>query len=123
MRLKRAQFEEAIEEALALLPPLLREKMENIEIILEDWPSQEVMEEMGVTSPYELLGLYHGVPRPARGFHYNLALPDIITIYQGPIEDSCRHTRDLKYLIRDVLYHEIGHYYGFSEEELARLEE
>lgn len=118
MKIKKARFEAAVREALKFLPAPLEEKIENLEIIVEDWPDEEVLEEMGLESPYDLLGLYQGVPRPARGFHYSLALPDIIFLYQKPIEDLCRNEKDLKYLIRDVLYHEIGHYYGFSDDEL-----
>jgi len=123
MRFKKTKVEQAIREALAGLPPILRQKMENVEIILEDWPAAEIRKEMGLKSRYDLLGLYQGVPRPEREFHSPALLPDTITIFQGPIEDLCRNERDLSREIRAVLYHEIGHFYGFSESDLAELEE
>lgn len=123
LRFKRAKVERVIWEALEGLPPLLRRKMENVEIILEDWPEADLSKEMGLSSRYDLLGLYQGVPRPERDFHCNAVLPDTITIFQGPIEDLCRNERDLKKQVKAVLYHEIGHFYGFTEEELEELED
>lgn len=122
MRFRRRDFEQAIREALELFPQVLREKMENVEIILEDWPQASIRKEMGLASRYDLLGLYQGVPRPARNSHYSAVLPDMITLYRGPIEDISRDKDELRRQIREVLYHEIGHFYGYSEEELERLE-
>jgi len=122
MRFKRQDFEQAIRAALALLPPVLRDKMENVEIILEDWPQASIRKEMDLASRYDLLGLYQGVPRPDRDSHYAAVLPDMITLYRGPIEDISRDKAELRRQISEVLYHEIGHFYGFSEEELEALE-
>lgn len=123
MRFKKSKVEQAIREALTDLPPALRQKMENVEIMLEDWPEAQIRKEMGLKSRYDLLGLYQGVPRPERDFHCTALLPDTITIFQGPIEDLCRNERDLRREVRAVLYHEIGHFYGFSEAQLAELED
>ncbi|MDZ4164950.1 MAG: metallopeptidase family protein [Smithellaceae bacterium] len=122
LRFKRGDFEQAIREALELFPPILRDKMENVEIILEDWPPASIRKDMGIPSRYDLLGLYQGIPRPARDSHYAAVLPDMITLYRGPIEDLSRDKDELRRQIREVLYHEIGHFYGFSEEELEDLE-
>lgn len=123
MLLKKHEFEEIINDAIKELPRVLREKMENVEIIIEEWPSKEVLEEMGISSKYGLLGLYRGIPMPERGTNYNFALPDAITLYQGPIERMAKDKNEIKKRIKEVVYHEIGHYYGFSEEELEGLEE
>lgn len=122
LRFKRRDFEQAIQEALENFPPVLRDKMENVEIILEDWPPANIRKDMGISSRYDLLGLYQGIPRPARDSHYSAVLPDMITLYRGPIEDLSRDKDELRRQIREVLYHEIGHFYGFSEEELEDLE-
>ncbi len=123
MSLTRLEFEEIINEAVKEMPQVLREKMENVEIIIEEWPSKEVLDEMGIASRYGLLGLYRGIPMPERGTNYNFALPDAITLYQGPIESMGKDRDEIKKRIKEVVYHEIGHYYGFSEEELERLED
>jgi predicted Zn-dependent protease with MMP-like domain len=122
MRFRRSTIEKAIDDALARMPLSLRSKIENVEILLEDWPDGEVQKEMGLSSREDLLGLYRGVPRPERSSFSPGGLPDTITIYQGPIESLCTNEREMRRLVKSVLYHEIGHYYGFSEEELLRLE-
>ena len=87
-------FVELVADALDSLPEEFLERMENVEVTIEDWPSREDLEEVGISprDKYSLLGLYHGVPLTQRGASYS-ALPDRITIYQGPIERAAGQDR------------------------------
>ena len=109
--------------ALKRLPPFLKEKIENVEVVIEDRASREIVQEMELRSPYELLGLYQGVPYQRRGFYYGNVLPDKITLYQIPIESVCRTREEVEMKVREVVIHEVGHYFGFDDERLRELEE
>jgi predicted Zn-dependent protease with MMP-like domain len=114
-------FEQLVREALRELPSLIRKKLENIELIIEDQADRETLKEMGISSPHHLLGLYRGIPYPRRGHWYGNVLPDTITIYQKPIESVCRDEKEIKAKVKEVVAHEIGHYFGFSEKKLRKL--
>ncbi|MGB9629486.1 MAG: metallopeptidase family protein, partial [Thermodesulfobacteriota bacterium] len=77
----------------------------------------------GLHSPYELLGLYQGVPIDRRGFYYGNVLPDKITLFQIPIESCCANKEEIEEKVREVVIHEVGHYFGLDEEKLRELEE
>ncbi len=103
------------------MPAGLREQMENVAFIVEEDFSDAPGEwEDGEN---ELLGLYHGISKKDRGFWYGNALPDRIIIYQRPLERISATEEELKENIRQTVMHEIGHYFGFDEEELRDLEE
>ncbi len=108
--------------ALKKLPKFLRRKMENVDVVVEDRASQEILDEMGLDSPFELLGLYQGTPLDRRGFFYGNVLPDKITLFQIPIESLCGNREAMEEKIRDVVVHEVGHYFGLSDERLRELE-
>ncbi len=116
--MKRKRFEELASEALDKLPEAFRSRLENVDIIVESRPSGGVLKESGVNGHGTLLGLYRGVPLKHRGTGYSSVLPDIITLYQEPIESICIDEAEVKQKIMDVLMHEIGHHFGMSEEEL-----
>ena len=108
----RERFAELVREALDELPPIFREKMKNIEVIVEEEPiAQE-----------SLLGLYQGVPFKHRGVWYGNVLPDKITLFKRNIERVSRTDEEIKQWVHKVLIHEIGHYFGFSEADLHRLD-
>ena len=109
----RARFEELVGEALAEIPMRFRKLIDNVTVMVED-------ESPPGTS---LLGLYHGVPYPHRspGSYGNLP-PDVIVIYQRPIESISRSDEDIKDHVRDTVLHEIGHYFGLGEAELREIE-
>jgi len=123
MKLTSKEFEEAVVSALERLPKLLKKRMENVDVVIEDRASQELLAEMGLRSPYELLGLYQGVPYDHRGFYYGNVLPDKITLFQLPIESVCKTREEVEMKAREVVIHEVGHYFGLDDEELAELEE
>lgn len=117
--MERAKFEEFVTEAVKDLPRFFKKKMENISIVIEDFPSIDVQNQMH-HGPYGLLGLYQGVPYTKRNTWYANVMPDKIIIYQKPIENYAKTEPEIKELVRKVVMHEIGHYYGLSEEELRK---
>ncbi len=116
MKISKREFEKLVEEAFEKLPSYFKERLENITIIVEDYPHIE-----GLQNQFSLLGLYRGIPYPRRGIFYGNVLPDVITLYQRPIEKHAKNKEELKRLIEKVLFHEIGHYFGFSDEELYKI--
>ena len=123
MRLTQREFEEAVVAALKRLPKFIKEKMENVDVVVEDRAPQDLITEMGLHSPSELLGLYQGVPLDRRGFYYGNVLPDKITLFQIPIESICKTKDEIKEKVREVVIHEVGHYFGLDDERLRELEE
>jgi predicted Zn-dependent protease with MMP-like domain len=122
MKLTRKEFEEVVVVALKRLPRFIKEKMENVDVVVERQASQEVLNEMGLHFPSELLGLYQGVPYDRRGFYYGNVLPDKITLFQIPIESICQTKGEVKEKVREVIIHEVGHYFGLDEDRLRELE-
>jgi len=117
----RRFFEQTVKEVVESLPVELKERLENVAFIIEENPStipEEWENEKG-----DLLGLYHGVSKKDRGFWYGNTLPDRIIIYQKPLERISAGLEELRENIRQTVIHEIGHYFGFDEEELRSLEE
>jgi predicted Zn-dependent protease with MMP-like domain len=102
----RRAFEHLVAEALNDLPEAFREKLENVEVVVEDWPGPETIRLAGVRHPAQLLGFYHGVPQTKRTHSYNLVLPDKISIYKRPIEMRCRTAKDIRETIRHVVRQE-----------------
>jgi predicted Zn-dependent protease with MMP-like domain len=95
--------------------------MENIEVVVEEEASREILESMGLRSPRDLLGLYQGIPFDRRGFYYGNVLPDKITLFKNPIESLCRNREQVEKRVRDVVIHEVGHYFGLDDERLEEL--
>jgi len=117
------RFHQLVLRALQGLPAEFRRKMENVEILVEDWPSEERRKRRGGRrGSGSLLGLYHGYPLKERGSWYGNVLPDQIVIYQGPIERICRNEKEIEIRVREVVLHEVGHYFGLEEEELRTIE-
>ena len=122
MHLSRDEFEKLVSKALEELPKKFRDRLENIVVVVEEAPSQEIMRQLGLKSPFGLLGLYQGVPLKHRGLHYGNILPDQIVIYQRPIEALARSQGDLLIRIRRTVMHEIGHFFGLTESELREIQ-
>ena len=119
----RQQFEKHVAEALASIPARFRRAMKNIAIVVEDEPSRELLREMDIDPPDTLLGLYQGTPLTERHWGYGNTLPDRVLIFQGPHEREAEDEDDLIVAIGETLIHEIGHYFGLSEEEIEEIEE
>ena len=121
--MERSEFERHVAEALRSVPRRFRDAMRNVAIVVEDEPSPELLDEMGIEPPETLLGLYQGTPLTERPWGYGNTLPDRVLIFQGPHERTAADDRDLVVAIGETLIHEIGHYFGLSEEEIAEIEE
>jgi predicted Zn-dependent protease with MMP-like domain len=122
--MKRREFEKLVEEALQTIPQDFRDAIRNMAIVVEQEPSPELLEEMEIDPPDTLLGLYQGTPLPERSWSESGSLPDRVTLFQGPIEDVADGEPDAIICeIGETLIHEIGHYFGLSEEEIEEIEE
>lgn len=121
MRVSRDEFEDLVAKAVEGLPDEFKKMLDNVAVMVEEEPSDEDLEEVGIDpeDPQrdELFGLYQGVPLPERGSSYS-ALPDRVLIYRGPILRCCESRREAIREIRDTVLHELGHYYGLEEDEL-----
>ena len=123
MKLTRKEFEQLVVSALRGLPKFIKGRMENVDVVIENQAPQRLLSEMGLCSPFDLLGLYQGIPIDQRGFYYGNVLPDKITLFQIPIESSCKTKEEIEERVREVVIHEVGHYFGLDEERLKELEE
>ena len=120
MRLTRREFHRLVFRSLQELPPRIRGALENVAVLVEDWPSVDDLEEAGLKKRRELFGLYTGVPLPDRAGGLP-PLPDTITLFQRPIESVCASRDEVGYQLRVTLLHEVGHYLGMSEDDLDQL--
>jgi predicted Zn-dependent protease with MMP-like domain len=120
--MEREEFQQLVVEAVKGLPSYFRKRMENISIVVDDYPTADEIERVGA-SRLTLLGLYQGIPLRRRSVWQNQSMPDKISIYQANIERSARTPDDVRKLVREVVMHEIGHYFGLSEEELREAQE
>jgi predicted Zn-dependent protease with MMP-like domain len=119
----RQGFEQLVAEALASIPRRFKKAMQNIAIVVEDEPSAELLADMEIEPPDTLLGLYQGTPLTERTWGYGNTLPDRVLIFQGPHQRAAEDEDDLVVAIAETLIHEIGHYFGMSEEQIEEIEE
>lgn len=117
----REQFEHIAQEAFDSLPATFRDRVENVQIVVEDYPSDDALENVKADR-FSLLGLYQGIPLPHRGTWYGTSatVPDKITLYQKNIEAVCRDDGEIALRIREVLFHELGHYFGMNEAQVRK---
>ena len=121
--MRRRDFEKLVEHALETIPRDFRDAIRNMAIVIEDEPSDDLLDEMGIEPEGTLLGLYQGIPLPERPWAQGNTLPDRVTLFQGPIEDVGEEERDIVKVIGETLIHELGHYFGLSEKEIEAIEE
>ena len=119
----RSRFQRLVEEALREIPPRFRSAMQNVAVIVEDEPPPHILEEMEIEPPDSLFGLYQGTPLSERGWGYGNALPDRISIYQGPIEEACEDDEEIRDCVAETVIHEFGHYFGMDEDQIEEIEE
>ncbi len=106
-----SDFEKLVKEALLEIPERMRKKMDNVEIVIEKRSPRS-----------SLLGLYQGVPKTTWGRGFGMRLPDKITIFQEPLERIARTPEKLKEIVKNVVWHEVAHHFGFSEKGVRELE-
>ena len=119
----REHFQRLVVEAVALIPKRFRREMKNLALVVEDEPAPDLLAEMEIEPPDSLFGLYQGTPLPERTWAFGNNLPDRITLFQRPIEEDCEDEDEVRAVIGETLIHEVGHYFGMSEEEIEEIEE
>ena len=121
MRVARDVFEDIVATGVNAIPRRFRDRLNNVEIVVEDWPSRDAVRAAGASHSAQLLGFYRGVPLPRRTHQYGLALPDKITIYQRPIEMRCTSIEQMCTMVIRVLQHEVAHHFGLEDERLHEI--
>jgi predicted Zn-dependent protease with MMP-like domain len=119
----RDRFRRLVSDALDTIPRRFQRHLRNVAIVVEDEPSPDLLAEMDIEPPDTLFGLYQGTPLTERRWDHGNALPDRITIFQGPIEDVSETEDDVVTEIGETLIHEVGHFFGLSEREIEEIED
>lgn len=120
--MKAEKFEHYVEEALSEIPKKFKKLIQNLAVIVEEAPSREIYKQTR-TSPFSsILGHYHGVPLKHRGPFYGNIPPDVVVIYKKPIEDICHSEEEIREKVKEVVKHEIAHYFSFDDDELDKIE-
>jgi predicted Zn-dependent protease with MMP-like domain len=119
----KERFTALVEDALRGIPRRFRDAMKNVAVVVEDEPSQELLDDLEMEPEDTLFGLYLGTPLTQRDSNYGNTLPDRISIYQLPIEEACEDEEDIRQCVAETVIHEFGHYFGLSEEEIEAIEE
>ena len=114
-------FYDLVAEALESIPQQFHDRLENVELLVEDFPSWNTMRLARVRSKWNLLGFYHGVPLTERTSGYNLITPDKISIYRRPIEAQVSTEEELRALVHRVVRHEVAHYFGIDDDRLVEI--
>ena len=117
------KFQQLVTEAIDSLPKRFRDAMVNMAIVVEDEPSPDQLQQVEVEPPDTIYGLYEGIPLPERQWAHGNVLPDKISIFRLPILEDSADEDDIVVGIGETLIHEVGHYFGLSEEEIMDIEE
>lgn len=118
-----ADIDEMARHALAALPEPMGRMTEGVVLQVMDFPEDDVCDEMDLESPFDIMGLYQGVSLAEKQLEASGALPDMVFLYRRPILDYwCETGEDLAHVVRHVLIHEIGHHFGFSDDDMDALE-
>ena len=118
----RERFGCLVAKAIEDLPAEFLNELQNVDIVVEDYPTAKQAVKAGLGRGHTLLGLYEGVPRTRRSAHYGMVLPDKITIFQKPIEARCSSEAGIIAEIEGVVKHEIAHHFGISDARLRQIE-
>lgn len=121
MRLSNSEFDRIVKQAIRRIPEEIRQHLENILITVQNRPAPEMLEEMGYPPDEPLLGVYWGVPLNERNALEPPLYPDTIYIFKAPLEEMCATIEELEEEIEITVAHEVAHFLGMSEEELAAL--
>jgi predicted Zn-dependent protease with MMP-like domain len=118
----KIEFENLVKDAIADLPAFVREKMDNVAVVVDDAPNPEQMSKGRVPHGHLLLGLYEGVPRTKRNSGYTMVLPDKITIFQNSIEAVASTPELMRERVKNTVWHEVAHHFGFDENAVRDLD-
>ena len=115
------KFEQLVTKAIENLPDEFRERLENIDVVVADEPTRTQLRRSGLRRHETLLGLYEGVPLTQRSNNYGFVTPDKVTIFQKPIEDTCKNDAQIIAEVQRVVRHEIAHHFGINDHRLNEL--
>ena len=116
--MRKADFERVVRDAVEELPADFLSIMRNVDVQVRRWPTRRQLRHAALDASETLLGLYEGVPVTDRGGNYNMVLPDIITVFQGPIEGISSTKEEIVKQVRETVTNEVAHYFGISDAEL-----
>lgn len=119
--MNKKKFEELVEKAYERIPEEYRDKIDNVVITVEDYPTKEDLEKLEIRGKGLLLGLYRGTPLPQRSIWQGIRTPDEIVLFQKDIEKVCKNEKEIEDRVDEVLKHEIAHYFGLSDDEIYEL--
>lgn len=120
----KVAFEKLVREGVLRLPAWVREKIQNVALLIEDEPSPEVRAQEKLGPDETLLGLYRGIPLTARNETDSMVLPDTITLYQKPIEQAAAEDgMDVRDVVAETIWHEFAHHFGMDEDQVQSREE
>lgn len=117
----REEFDQLVVDALASLPIEILNRMDNVAVTVQEWPSRAQLDSSRVPPGSTLFGLYQGVPLTQRSSHYGMVVPDRITIFRGPLTRYFATSEAIAEQVRKTVVHEIAHHFGMGEEHIARL--
>lgn len=115
------EFEQLVTQALEDLPDFFKQQLQNVDVVVTDWPSEAELRSVGLQPGQLLFGLYHGIPLTKRSSHYGMVLPDKITIYRLSIEQVCRTREEVMQRVQHTVKHELAHHFGISDDRLREL--
>jgi predicted Zn-dependent protease with MMP-like domain len=121
MDLSPDEFDQLVGEAVESLPEEFQRRLDNVTVMVQDYPTPAHLQRGGVSRGMTLLGLYEGVPLTQRTSGYNMVLPDRITIFRMPILAMCRTREDVRQTVAHTVMHEIAHHFGMSDEYLRHI--
>lgn len=119
--MNREKFEQLVDEGIKNIPQKFLDKLNNVGIVIEDNPNPEQLKKLKIRKNYVLFGLYEGIPKTKR-WGYSDVLPDKITIFKNPIEQSAETEEEIKKLVKETVWHEIAHHFGMNEKEVREAE-
>ena len=121
--MNRDEFEAVLIETVEELPDEFQSALDNVEFIVELWPTESDLKSVFAHRGVTLFGLYRGIPKTKRGSNYSAVLPDKITIFAGPMLERFQTVEEIKEQIKKTVLHEIGHYFGMSEEAIREAQQ
>jgi len=119
--MNREKFEEIVKEGIESIPKRFLEKLENVDICIEDQPSSYQLKKLKKRGGFLIFGLYEGIPQTKRS-HYGQVLPDKITIFRKPIERIAKTEEEIKGIVKNTVWHEIAHHFGMDEKRVREAE-
>lgn len=118
----REEFEKLVNEGISAIPEKFLKRLENVDIVIEERPTNDQLKKVNIQNPFCLFGLYEGIPKTKRGSSYGMVLPDKITIFKEAIERSARNEEEIKEIVKNTVWHEIAHHFGMNEKEVREKE-